>query len=189
MLGESQLNVYVLSDRLTPRQRQRIQAQVQTALRSIPSWVFELLRARIDALGVQNLPFIVEPQVEASPHVLSLGMIESRPAVRLLPEMLTNEVEWGQDIRYLVAKAVAYMAAPPPADNQFWRRWSHAARRDELRQEAAAIDHAWRDESERGLLVEVAAAYIQHPDAHRWSTMPRVKSFLDDWRGTAADML
>lgn len=185
MLGESQLNVYILGDRLTPRQRQRIQAQVQTALRSIPGWAFELLRRRIDSLGVRNLSLIVEPQEEASAQVLSLGMIESRPAVRLLPHLLADRVHWGQDTRYLVAKAMVYMAAPAPSDIEFWASWSDVVKADGVREEAVAIDPAWRDESDRGLLVEMGAAYTLNRDGARWLRMPRVKSFLDKWRGAA----
>jgi hypothetical protein len=54
MLNESRLNIYVRGSDLSRRQRERIQAQVRTGLRSLPTWVFDLLRERIDALGIAN---------------------------------------------------------------------------------------------------------------------------------------
>jgi len=185
VLGESQLNVYILGADLTPRQRERIQAQVQTALRSLPGWVFQLVSQRIAALGVRNLPLIIEPQAlsEAPSQVISLGRIESRPAVRLMPRLSEERLEWGQDHRYLVAKAVAYMAAPEISEESFWARWGTAIEEDRLRETARRADDQWEDASDLGLLIEMAAACALTPDHNRWNDLPRVRSFLDEWRG------
>ena len=122
MLGESRLNVYVLGADLSPRQRERIQAQVQTGLRSLPAWVFDLLRQRIDALGVASLPLLIEPQAASNTHrVLSLGRIESRPTVKLTPRIAEGQIAWGQGLPHLLAKAIAYIIAPDESSHDFWR--------------------------------------------------------------------
>ena len=54
VLDESQLNVYVLDSNLSPRQKERLQAQVLTALRSLPPWMFGLLTRRLDTDKVAN---------------------------------------------------------------------------------------------------------------------------------------
>jgi hypothetical protein len=184
MLGESQLNVYILGSDLTAQQRQRIQAQVQTALRSLPPWTFSLLRARIDQLGVRDLPLIVEPRADdaAGGQALSLGHIESRPAARLLPRLQGSEVQWGQDVRYLVAKAVGYLAAPETADTDFWSRWAGAVAADRLTEKALGVGEHWQDATSMDLLVEMFAACALNPDHSRWAGLPTVRAFLDAWR-------
>lgn len=191
MLGESQLNVYILGADLTARQRERIQAQIQTALRSLPGWVFQLVSQRIASLGVRNLPLIIEPQPpsEAPSQVISLGRIESRPAVRLLPCWKDERLDWGQDHRYLVAKAVAYMATPEISEESFWARWATAAEEDQLRETAQRVDDQWEDASDLGLLIEMAAACALTPDHNRWNDLPHVRSFLDEWRGAKRWMI
>jgi len=184
VLGESQLNVYILGADLTSRQRERIQAQVQAALRSLPPWAFQLVSRRIEALGVRNLPLVIEPRTggSVSSQVLSLGHIEERPAVRLMPRLRESGVDWGQNQRYLVAKAVAYLAAPEPLDAIFWSRWSGAVQADQLRNKARSIAEQWQETTDLGLLVEMFAAYALNPAHTRWSGLPRVKQFLDEWR-------
>jgi hypothetical protein len=186
VLGESQLNVYILGADLTPRQRERIQAQVQAALRSLPPWAFQLVTERIETLGVRNLPLIVEPQTDdsASARVMSMGHIEGRPAVRLMPRLRQSNVDWGQDQRYLIAKAVAYLAAPAAADVGFWSRWSDAVQSDQLGDQARSIEERWRGATDLDLLVEMFAAYALNPVHSHWSDLPSVKQFLDEWRQT-----
>jgi len=186
MLGESRLNVYVLGSNLSPRQRERIQAQVQTGLRSLPAWVFDFLRERMDALGVTSLPLIIQPQPASSPHpVLSLGRIESRPAVKLMPRLVVDKIDWGQALRPLLAKAIAYVIAPDQACDDFWRRWRDAVRDDRLREKASAIAGEYEDETDLGLLIEMFAAYTLRPAHRRWSELPRVQAFVEQWRAAA----
>lgn len=186
MQGESRLNVYVLGSKLSPRQRERLQAQVQTALRSLPGSVFDLLRQRIDALGVMNLPLLIEPQPGANSHrVLSLGRIESRPAVKLMPRLVADEIEWGQDLRHLLAKAIAYIVAPGEDEADFWRRWGVAVRNDRLREKASVIAGAYEDETDLGLLIEMFAAHALKPAHGRWADLPQVQAFIEDWRDNA----
>ena len=184
MLGESQLNVYILGADLTPRIRERLQAQIQTALRSLPAWTFRLLQRPIDELGVPNLPLIVEPVTSdiAPARSLGLGQIEGRPAARLMPRVTADRIEWLQEPRYLVAKAIAYMAAPGFENGGFWARWSQDIAYDGLRGKASQINEQWSCETDLGLLIEMFAAYIVSPDHHRWATLPAVRTFLQDWR-------
>ncbi len=182
MLTESQLNIYILGTDLPPRQRERIQAQLQTAIRSIPSWAFKLLQRRIDELGARNLPLVIEPRTSAEGRVMSLGRINGRPAARLMPRLSANSVDWGQDQRYLVAKSIAYMASPAQADSEFWAGWSRALESDGLRARAQEIAGEWAGESELGLLVEMFAAYALNSEHRRWSDLPAVRAFLDAWR-------
>ena len=185
MLAESRLNIYILGSDLPPRQRERTQTQVSTALRSLPSWVFDLARHRIDALGVSNLPLIIEPQSAPAGRlkVLSLGRIESRPSVKLTPRLGRDGIEWGQDLRRLLAKAVAYISAPGDDDGDFWQRWAQVVQADKLRDEAG---DAFRAETDLGLLIEMFAACALNPAHSRWRKMPAVRAFLDDWRRTAS---
>lgn len=188
MPGQSQLNVYIVGDSLTPRQRQRLQAQVQTALRSLPDWAFALLRRRLQELGLPNLPLIVEPgfSAEAGDQLMGLGEIEGRPAVRLMPRLRDEGVDWRQDQRYLVAKAVAYLAAPP-ASGGFWTGWARAVHSDRLREKAREASERWTEASDLGLLMEMVAAYALNPQHQRWSDLPLVKAFLEEWTRTAVD--
>ncbi len=80
MLGEPQLNVCILDADISPRLRERLQAQVQTAIRSLPRWPFALLTGRMAELGVAGLPLIVEPvnSVDAA-HPLGLGDMKAVP--------------------------------------------------------------------------------------------------------------
>jgi len=183
MLNESRLNIYVRGSDLSRRQRERIQAQVHTGLRSLPTWVFDLLRERIDALDIANLPLIIEPQTAGSTHrVLSLGRIEDRPAVKLTPRLLAEGLDWGQDLTRLLAKAVAYVMAPDERDTDFWQRWKEAADSDRLREKGEALASEYRDETDLSLFIEMFAAYALSPEHHRWPELPRVHSFLDRWR-------
>lgn len=184
MLGESQLNVYVLGADLTPRIRERLQAQVQTALRSLPAWTVRLLKRRIDELGVPNLPLIVEPVAsDITPsRSLGLGHIEGRPAARLMPRVAADRIEWLQEPRYLLAKAVAYMAAPGVENGGFWATWSHDIASDGLHGKASQINGQWSKETDLGLLIEMFAAYVVNPDHRRWETFPAVHTFLQSWR-------
>ncbi len=188
MLSESRLNVYILGAELTPRQRERIQSQVQTALRSLPAWAFGLLRGRIEEMGAQNLPLIIEPsaQRDNDRKVMSFGRIESRPAVRLMPRLLDEGVDWGHDHRYLLAKAVAYMATPAQESHgDFWSRWRQAVTSDRLPERARESDEHWENVGDLGLLVEMFAAYALDPVHQRWAEFPEVKAFLESWRGSA----
>jgi hypothetical protein len=186
MLDESRLNVYVLGSKLSPRQRERIQAQVQTALRSLPPWVFDLVRRRIDALGVMNLPVLIEPQPAAKSHrVLSLGSIESRPAVKLMPQLVVAEIDWGQDLRHLLAKAMAYIVAPDETAVDFWQGWRVAVRDDRLREKARKIAGEYDDETDLGLLIEMFAAYALKPAHRSWAGLPEVHAFLERWMATS----
>jgi len=99
-----------------------------------------------------------------------------------MPSLTESGVDWGQDPRYLVAKTIAYMAAPDPADADFWSRWSSAVLDDRLPDKARSIDEQWRESTDLGLLVEMFAAYALNTAHDRWSDLPRVKSFLDGWR-------
>lgn len=186
MLGESRLNVYVLDAEISPRLRERIQAQVQTAMRSLPVWMFGLLTARMNELGVSVLTLIVDPVASAkAARPLSLGDIEGRPAALLRPRVSANKVEWGQDTRYLVAKAVGYLTAPPP-DESFWARWAGAVESDGLREIAAQSSAAWQDETDLGLFVEMFAAYALRDGDDRWGQLPAVHGVLQEWRGGVA---
>ena len=184
MLGESQLNVYILGADLTPRIRERLQAQVQTALRSLPTWAFHLLKRQIDELGIRNLPLIVEPVASdtAPARSLDLGQIEGRPAARLMPRVAGDCIEWPQEPRYLVAKAIAYIAAPGRENGGFWARWSQDIASDGLRGKASQINGQWSGETDLGLLIEMFAAYVVSPNHGRWATLPAVRTFLQDWR-------
>lgn len=186
MLGESRLNVYVLGSELSRRQRERIQAQVQTGFRSLPPWLFDLLRQRLDALGLSSLPLIIEPQPATSPHrVLSLGRIESRPAVKLTPALAEDRIDWGQDLPHLLAKAIAFVIAPDDAGSDFWCRWRDVVREDLLREKASALARAYEDETDLGLLIEMLAAYALKPAHRRWSELTRVQAFFEQWRSGA----
>jgi hypothetical protein len=187
MLGESHLNVLIVGADLPSRQRERIQAQVQTALRSLPMWAFDLLRGRIAELGVRNLPLIIEPRARANggAQVLSFGRIEGRPAVRLMPRLEGEAVDWGQDQRYLLAKAVAFMAAPlEDEQGEFWLRWRQAVALDRLPEKAREAGEHWEDAGDLALLVEMFAAFAVDPAHRRWGEFPEVRAFLESWRGS-----
>ena len=191
MIGESQLNVYIVgADKLGPRIKERIQAQVQSTLRAIPPWVFLLLRLRLLKLGLSNFPFIVEPQPvgEASPKALSVGSLGDKPAVYLMPVVREEEVEWRQDRRLLVAKALAYLCAPRQQDDEaFWQRWSQAVRRDGLGDLARDADQRWKGATPLDLLMEMFAAYALTPNHVRWQELAAVRQFLDAWKATVTD--
>ena len=99
-----------------------------------------------------------------------------------MPHVSGTDVDWGMDQRYLVAKAIAYMAAPAKSDSEFWAGWSGALDSDGLRARAAEIAEEWAGESELGLLVEMTAADVMEPEHSRWSDLPAVRAFLDAWR-------
>lgn len=185
MLGDSQLNVYVLDTHLTPRHRERLQAQVQTALRAMPRWVFDLLLKRVEELQVRSLPLIVEARPPEDPGMrfLSLGEIEGRPAARLTPKLTAGGIDWGHDLSLLVAKALAFLASPPPEDGDFWDRWRAAADADRLRDRAAEAE-GWGDASDRDLFIEMFAAYALKPEHERWRTYAAARAFFEDWRAS-----
>lgn len=187
MPGESQLNVLIVGADLPPRQRERIQAQVQTALRSLPLWAFDLLRIRMAELGVRDLPLIIEPRARDNgrSQVLSCGRLQGRPAVRLMPRLQGEAVDWGQDRRYLLAKAVAFMAAPPQeTQGEFWSRWRQAVALDRLPEKAREAGEHWEDVRDLGLLLEMFAAFAIDPAHGRWAEFPGVRAFLESWRGS-----
>ena len=182
MLGEPQLNVCILDADISPRLRERLHSQIQTTIRSLPRWPFALLTGRMSELGVATLPLIVEPVGSVGPaRPLGLGEIEGRPAARLRPRVSASAIEWDQDPRYLVAKAIGYMAAPPPAD-PFCLRWAHAVRSDGLREKASESSPGWKAETDVGLLLEMFAAYALRDGHPRWSELQAVHAFLQEWR-------
>lgn len=183
MLGDSQLNVYVLDTHLSPRHRERIQAQVQTALRSLPGWTYALLKQRIDEIGASSLPLIVEarPPGDSGTRFLSLGEIEGRPAARLTPRLTETGVDWGHDLPTLLAKAAAHLAAPPGSDDGFWQRWRQSVEADALREGASSAAEEWRGASDRDLFIEMFAAYALKPDHARWRRLPAVHAFFERW--------
>jgi hypothetical protein len=183
MLNESQLNVYVVGENLSPRQRERLQAQVESALRALPQWCIDVLRAALERSGVRNFSLVIEPQPpDGDALPLSLGHIEGRPAAILRPRLDGDAIDWLQDRRYLVAKAVAHMAAPPPdTDAAFWERWAEAVVADGLRDKASAAAEAWADASDADLLIEMFAAHARNPSHARWAELPAVRGFLDGW--------
>jgi len=186
MLGEPRLNVYVLNADVSPRLRERMQAQVQTAIRSLPAWTFSLLTIRMTELGVTGLTLIIDPaKADDGALPLSLGDIEGQPAALLRPRVLDNRIEWGQEIRYLIAKAAGYLSAPP-SDAPFWARWAEAVESDCLRAMTVQSSAAWQDETDLGLLIEMFAAYALRNGDNRWSRLPAIHGFLREWRGELA---
>ena len=186
MLGESRLNVYVLDTEVSPRLRERLQAQVQTAIRSLPSWTFSVLTNRMNEIGVSGLPLVIEPVLSTGSALpLSLGEIEGRPAARLRPTITGTVIEWGQDTRYLLAKAIGYLCAPS-ADSPFWAGWSTAIESDSLRRCAARSSAAWGSETDLGLFVEMFAARALRSRHGRWADFPAVDAMLRELRGKAA---
>lgn len=184
MAQDAQLNIYVLAADLSPRQRERVRAQLQTALRRLPRWLYAALDRRIRQLGAAALPFIVQPRPAAESRVLGLGRIDGRPAVRLMPRLLEGgEVDWGQDRHHLLAKGIGYMLAPDEGDTQFWLRWREAVSTDGLRRMARSAGEAWEDASDLSLLIEMFAAYVLSPRHVRWKQLPAARSFLDGWLG------
>ncbi len=197
MLSDSQLNVYIVGDNLSPRQRVQLQAQLDSALRALPQWCLDLVRAALERSGARNFPIVVEPQPPGGDAVptgrqalpLSLGHIpdgpsgEGRPAAYLRPRLEGDRIEWPQDRRYLVAKAAAYVCAPLRDDApDFWQRWAEAIAADALRDKATAAHEAWAGVSDRDLLIEMFAAYALNPGHERWAELPAVRGFLDGWR-------
>jgi len=135
----------------------------------MPRWVFDLLRQRIDALGIANLPLIIEPQTAGSTHrVLSLGRIEARPTVKLTPRLRAEGLDWRQDLTRLLAKAVAYVTASDERDTDFWRRWKEARTATAFARRPVAVAGEYRDETDLGLLIDLFAAYVFIPELHRW---------------------
>ena len=186
MLDESQLNVYVLDANLSPRQKERLQAQVLTALRSLPPWMFALLSQRLETIGAKNLPLVVEARSPDDPSSQNVGFgsIEGRPAARLMPRLTEDGIDWEHDPELLVAKAAAYLAAPPSGDS-FWQRWSEAIAADRLRETDAVAAGEWVDASNLDLFLEMCAAYVTKPDHERWTGFPASRSFFDKWRDSA----
>jgi hypothetical protein len=183
MLSDSQLNVYIVGDDLSPRQRVQLQAQLDSALRALPQWCLDLVRAALERGGVRNFPLVVEPQPPGGDALpLSLGHIEGRPAAYLRPRLEGDRIEWPQDRRYLVAKAAAYVCLPPRYDApDFWRRWAEAIAADALREVATAASEAWAGASDRDLLIEMFAAFALSSSHPRWSELPAVRGFLGGW--------
>jgi len=186
VLDESQLNVYVLDSNLSPRQKERLQAQVLTALRSLPPWMFALLSQRLEMIGAKNLPLVVEARSPDDPstQVVSFGEIEGRPAARLMPRLTEDGIDWEHDPKLLVAKAAAYMAAPPAGD-AFWQRWSDAVAVDRLRETDPVAEGEWKDASDLDLFLEMCAVYVTRPDHGYWARFAASRSFFDEWRDSA----
>lgn len=187
MLGEPRLNVCILDPEITTHLSERLQAQVEAALRSLPHWSYKLLTRRMEELGVAGVPLIVEPVhgPTAPQRPLSLGRIDDCPAARLFPHISGESIEWGQDRRYLAAKALAFMAAPAPSA-AFWQRWEDVIDRDRLRHKASNVNPEWAGESGLGLFLEMFAAYALNAAHERWSQLPAVHAFLQEWRDESA---
>ncbi len=183
MLSDSQLNVYIVGDNLSPRQRVQLQAQLDSALRALPQWCLDLVRAALERGGAGNFPLVIEPQPPGGDALpLSLGHIEGRPAAYLRPRLEGDRIEWPQDRRYLVAKAAAYVCALLRDDApDFWQRWAEAIAADALRDKATAAHEAWADASDLDLLIEMFAAYALNPGHPRWADLPAVRGFLEGW--------
>ncbi len=183
MLSDSQLNVYIVGDNLSPRQRVQLQAQLDSALRALPQWCLDLVRAALEHSGARNFPLVVEPQPPGGDALpLSLGHIEGRPAAYLRPRLEGDRIEWLQDRRYLVAKAAAYVCLPSPDDApDFWQRWAVAVAADALRDKATAANEAWAAASDRDLLIEMFAASALRPAPARGSELPSIRGFLGEW--------
>ncbi len=183
MLQDSQLNVYIVGDNLSPRQRVQLQAQLDSALRALPQWCLDLVRAALERSGARNFPLVVEPQPLGGDSLpLSLGHIQGRPAAYLRPRLEGDRIEWLQDRRYLVAKAAAYVCLPSPDDApDFWRRWAEAITADALRDKATAAHEAWAGASDCDLLIEMFAAYALNPAHARWAELPAVRGFFEGW--------
>ncbi|MCH7953959.1 MAG: hypothetical protein IIC25_08720 [Chloroflexi bacterium] len=186
MLDESQLNVYVLDSNLSPRQKERLQAQVLTALRSLPPWLFGLLTQRLEAIGAKNLPLIVEARTTDDPstQIISFGEIEGRPSARLMPRLTADGIDWEHDPKLLVAKAATYMAAPASGD-AFWQRWNDAVAADRLRETDPVASGEWADASDLDLFLEMSAVYVTRPDHERWTRFAASRTFFDEWRDSA----
>lgn len=188
MIGESQLNVYIVdAQSLSPRHKERLQAQVQQALQALPQWTFDLLRRRLAQLGLPNFPLIIQPQPEAAanPKVLSLGSLGDKPMVYLMPVLRGDDIDWRQERRHLLAKALAYLAAPRAEDEPFWQRWQEAIRQDGLAAMASQVDERWQGATSLDLLLEMFAAYALNPRHRRWGELPATRAFLEEWRATA----
>ena len=183
MLSDSQLNVYIVGDNLSPRQRVQLQAQLDSALRALPRWCLDLVRAALERSGARNFPLVIEPQPPGGDALpLSLGHIEGRPAAYLRPRLEGDRIEWLQDRRYLVAKAAAYVCLPSPEDApDFWRRWAEAVAADALREVATAAHEAWATASDADLLIEMFAAYALNPAHARWAELGAVRGFFEGW--------
>jgi hypothetical protein len=189
MMGQSQIHVYIVAGEwLSPRLRERFQAEVQSALKAVPERAFMLLRSRLTTLGLSHFPFIVEPCAErgADSRVLSLGRLGDRPAVYLRPVLQGDGVDWRQERRWVVAKALAYLCLPDrEEDPDFWRRWALAAEEDRLAESAVGIDRRWAEASPVDLLLEMFAAWALSPGHRRWQDWPAVRRFLEDWQAAA----
>jgi len=180
VISESHLNVYIIGEGLSPRAKERLQAQVQTALRFLSPWVFDLLQRRLAELGQRNFPLIVEPRPTGSDQAISFGEIDGRPAVQLLPAVDGEAIDWYQDQRYLVAKAAGWFAAP--ADEGFRARWREAVAADGLREAAADGAERWRGATDTDLLLEMFAAACLKPEHDTWDQFPAVRAFFKNWR-------
>jgi hypothetical protein len=185
MLQRSHLNVYVIGADLSPRQRVQLQAQLESALRALPRWCLDLIRARLEATGAASFPLVIQPQPpDGDALPLSLGHADGRPAAYLRPRVDGDRIDWLQDRRYLAVKAAAHIAAPSAGEDPgFWRRWAGAVRADRLRDHAAAANEAWAEASDRDLLIEMFAAYALNPSHRRWDELPSVRAFLEGWAG------
>jgi hypothetical protein len=122
------------------------------------------------------------PADDSEKRALSFGDVESRPAVKLMPRVTSGTISWGQDRRYLVLKAVAYLASPAASDTSFWSQWEEAVRADSLRSQVFESGDTWKNASSLDLLVEMFAAYALNPGHTRWADLPAVRSFLEAWR-------
>jgi|GEM_PF-3246031 len=186
MIGESQLNIYIVgADSLPPRLKERLQVQVQQALRAIPQWALDLLRPRLAELGLASLPIIIEPQLEAvaKPYAFSVGTLGDKPAVYLMPVIRDGEIDWRQERRHLLAKALAYLAAPRPEEDElFWKRWEEAIEQDGLGAMASQADQRWQGARPFDLLIEMFAAYALSPRHRSWKGLPAVRAFLEEWK-------
>jgi len=184
MVNESRINVYIRSTRLAPRQRERIQAQLQSALRLMPAWALALVDRRVFELGAHNLAIEVVPVFDGDTgtQVLSLGISDGKPAARLMPRVRGDHIDWGQNHRALIAKAVGYLMSPNRTNVKFWDRWSEVVEQDKLRVAAEGQASRWKEATDTDLLLEMFAAYALNPTHGRWSAFPQTKRFLEEWR-------
>jgi len=98
-----------------------------------------------------------------------------------MPRLSGEAIEWGQDRRYMVLKAIAYMASPPPSNHEFWATWSRAVTADGLRTAASSVNARWDEATELDLLIEMFAAFALDQGHPNWSRRPAIRAFMEDW--------
>jgi hypothetical protein len=131
---------------------------------------------------------VLQPEAQADAKLLSVGYWGDKPAAYLLPVARGQDIDWRQERRYLLAKALAYLCAPrPEEDEAFWQRWRQAVEEDRLLHLAQDADQRWAAAKPLDLLMEMFAAYALSPEHRRWEELPAVRRFLDGWKALATD--